>query len=331
MAEFADTPSCDKYPGKAFRPSWWGAASLLLIPVFLAGCGGRPSESRKESVLAPLQPRRVVGIGRVEPDKRFLDLRAETAGIVVELNVQPGDIVQRGDPLLRLSFDVEQAKVDLAASRIATQQAQLQAAEAALSALRIRTANSRIEYERAKSLYEQDAEARAFHDRAKTEYEALSEEIKQREADVRAAASLIQQYREEKKLAEAERAKRTIAAPENGTVLSLDISRGSYASPERTFGTFAPEGARIVRAEIDELFAERLRLQLKAIVRRPGETEILSEGRLIFIGPSFQKKSLFSDEVGDLEDRRIREVWLSLETDPDLLYGMRVECVIDLE
>jgi len=328
MAETPIHPIPGLKDGKAVEFPAGPAALILTALVILTGCGGG---SRETSAPAALEPSRVVGIGRVEPEKRFLDLRAEIAGIVAELDVRPGDTLKRGDLILKLSSEVERAKIELAAARVATQQSQLRGAQAALSALRIRTENARLEFERARSLYEQKAETRASYDRIKSEYDALSEEIKQREADVKTAGSFIRQYRAEQKLAEKELARKTLLAPEDGIVLSLEISRGSYISPEQTIGLFAPEGPRIIRAEIDELFADLIRLDMKTHVRRQGETGILSEGRLTYLGPSFRKKSLFSDEVGDLEDRRVREVWISLESPDALLYGMRVECVIFLD
>jgi len=312
-------------------PSVRRAAAALMIPFILAGCGDKSTKPQDSTASIPLQPEKVIGIGRIEPEKKFLDLHAETPGIVTVLPIKAGDSVQRGDIILQQNSDLEQAKVDLAEARIATQQSQLQAAKAALSVVRIRTANSRLEFERVQTLFEQDAEVKANLDRLKAEFEALAQEIKQREADVETASSFIRQYRADKKLAETERAKKILHAPDSGILLSLDISPGSYISPERTIGIFAPDGPRIVRAEIDELFADRLRINTIAHIRRQGETDVLSEGRLIFIGPSLQKKSLFSDDVGDLEDRRVREVWISLETNHDLLYGMRVECVIFLD
>ena len=41
-----------------------------------------------------------------------------------------------------------------------------------------------------------------------------------------------------------------------------------------------------------------------------------------------RRKSIFSDEVGDLQDRRVREVRITLDPGTDILFGSRVECVI---
>jgi hypothetical protein len=44
-----------------------------------------------------------------------------------------------------------------------------------------------------------------------------------------------------------------------------------------------------------------------------------------------KKKSLFSDAVGDAEDRRVREVKILIEKGEGLLFNSRMEAVIDLK
>jgi hypothetical protein len=82
---------------------------------------------------------------------------------------------------------------------------------------------------------------------------------------------------------------------------------------------------------VDELFADLVETGQNAEIRRLGETQALAEGRVIFTGPALRRKSLFSQDVGDLEDRRVREIWVGLPETASLILGMRVECVIKLE
>jgi hypothetical protein len=57
----------------------------------------------------------------------------------------------------------------------------------------------------------------------------------------------------------------------------------------------------------------------------------LAEGEVVFLGSYLKKKSLFSDDSGNMEDRRVREVRVRLSGKPDLLINSRVEVVIDLQ
>ncbi len=66
-----------------------------------------------------------------------------------------------------------------------------------------------------------------------------------------------------------------------------------------------------------------------AIIRQPGSDRELARGVVFYAAPSLKKKSLFSDDAGNLEDRRVREVRIRVTSGQPLLYNSRVECVID--
>jgi hypothetical protein len=91
---------------------------------------------------------------------------------------------------------------------------------------------------------------------------------------------------------------------------------------------FAPDGAVTVICEVDELFVDKIQLGQKATIRPQGATETLAEGVVMTVSPYLKKKSIFSDEAGALEDRRVREVRVKLNTTANLLFNSRVECVI---
>jgi hypothetical protein len=57
----------------------------------------------------------------------------------------------------------------------------------------------------------------------------------------------------------------------------------------------------------------------------------LGEGEIVYLSPYLKKKSLFSDDSSNMEDRRVREVRVRLSGNPDLLINSRVEVVVDLK
>jgi HlyD family secretion protein len=314
------------------RPLFVHLFSLLVLPAILSISGCRPQEQTKpEAPDIDMSPRQVIGIGRVEPELRFLDLSSETSGIVTRINYGPGAFVSGGEVIIELSTALEKARVDQAAARIQSQRSQIQANKAALSAIRVRAENARISFERARDLYEDNTESKAVYDAAKAEFEALQEDVRRFQAELVTAENILKEYQADLKLARAELDRRFIRAPTDGQILSLDITLGSLISPERVFAVFAPDSPRVARCEIDELFASLVQAGQKAALRNQGTTEVLARGEVTFAAPALTRKSLFSDAVGDLEDRRVREVWITLDPGSGLLYGSRVECVIELQ
>lgn len=307
-----------------------GFSMLFLVPAFLAGCKGEkpaPTESALKIDIIPVQ---VVGLGRIEPEGRILDLQSDVSGLVTRISVRAGDAVAKDQILVELTSAIEKARLDLAAAQVRSQRSQIDAAKASLGSARIRTDNAKLNFERAKTLYEQNAQAKSVFDAAKADYESLLEDVKRLEAGVVAAEDVLKQSLANLELAQAEYERRFIKARSEGQVLSFEITVGSLLSPEKAFGTFAPNGPLVARCEIDELYAGQVKTGQKAYIRTPGMTDPLARGEVTFAGPSLRRKSLFSDAVGDLEDRRVREVWITLDPGAPILYGSRVECVIRL-
>ncbi|NIM91419.1 MAG: hypothetical protein GTO17_10785 [Candidatus Aminicenantes bacterium] len=305
--------------------------NMMMILSIFTGCSSKKEDQRDTAAVFDMTPTQVFGLGRVEPELKILNLNSETSGIVTKINFQPGDIISQGQSIVELSNAIEKARVEQAAARIQTQLSQITAAKAALASTKIKTDNAKLTFERSKKLYEQDAEAKFNFDLAKTEYESLLEEIKRLQAGVIAAQDLLKQYQADFKLAQAELSRKFVTALTDGQLLSLDITLGSLISPENPFGTFAPQSPLSAWCEIDELFASKVSVGQKAYVRYLGTTEALAWGKVSFAGPYLREKSIFSDEVGDLEDRRVREVRITLDPDSNLLFGSRVECVILLK
>jgi HlyD family secretion protein len=302
---------------------------LMLFLFIIAGCGAKKTEQIKAEIPASkIEPAQVFGIGRIEPELKILELTSETTGIIKAIYFQPGDMVSQGQKIIELTNDIEQAQLAQAAAKVKVQLSEIEAEQARLAGMKIMADNAKANFERAKNLFDQKAEAERSYDDARTEYESLAQQIKQLEAEVITAQNLLKQYQAEYQLAQAELNRKFISAPTDGQVLSLDVTIGSLISMGQVFGTFAPKSALSAWCEIDELFAPSVQINQKAYTRSQGMTDTLAWGKVSFVGPYLRKKSILSDDVGELEDRRVREVRISLDPKADILYGTRVECVI---
>ena len=302
--------------------------TILVLSVW--SCRSREKDRTSAPPQAVTEPARIIGVGRIEPELRLLDLSSESSGLITALRHQAGDQVAQGQVIIELTHAVEQARLEQAKARLQTQLSEIEATKATLASTKIRTENAKVTYERAKILFDKDAQTEFYLDNARTEYESLLEDIKRLEANVVAARDSVKQFQADQKLAQAELDKRFLVAPVDGQILSLDVTIGSYMSAGNPIGVFAPKSARCARCEIDELFAEYVKIGQEASIRYPGMTEPVAGGTVIFAGSYLRKKSLFADEVGDLEDRRVREILIRLAPDASILYGSRVECVIPI-
>lgn len=333
-------------------------AAIASFCLLLQACQPTKPQAAEAKIVAinTADVTQVTGIGRVEPENKIVKLNSEVGGLVSAIRVKEGDKVAAGDIILELTHTIEDSRVAQAETRIPTQKAAVQDAQTAVStfaarieaakmrmqAVKVREAAAKVRLDRLKILVAKEADTKQNLDAAQAEYDALGQDARAAQADIDAAAkerdraeaatkttqSRISELEADVKVAASQRAQRYVRAPYSGTLLSLQPTVGSNISPGIELGDFAPAGLITAICEIDELFAARVQVGQKAYIRSQGMTDTLSLGTVIFAAPYLRKKSLFSADAGDLEDRRVREVRIKLEKPDRVLLGSRVDCVI---
>jgi len=144
-------------------------APLLLVVLALPGCGGeppaaepqvRPVRVERVSRGAAARTRTFSGVARASVES---DLSFRVAGTLVDLPVEVGDRVRRGQAIARLD------PVDY--------ELQVEEAEAALAQARAAARNAEASYDRARSLYENDNASKASLDAARAASESAAAQV----------------------------------------------------------------------------------------------------------------------------------------------------------
>jgi len=307
----------------------------ILFAVMLFNCGGKKEEEKKKEQQATqsdsLEPVKLIGIGRIEPKAKIASLYSDVTGVVDDLRIKAGDTVKKDQVIIVLTHKVEGAQLEQAQSKLATQAAQIEANEASYKSLQTRADNYKTVYERTKKIYDGGAETKQNLDNAQTDYQTALQNATQAQRIWSSSKDRLKELKADVDFYQVQYDRRFIKAPEDGTILTLDIRIGELIGQNTSFATFAPAGPTIAVCEIDELFAEKVKLGQWAYIRPQGMADTVAEGKVYFAAPSLTKKSLFSDQAGDLEDRRVREVRILLDDkNKNVLLGSRVECVIPI-
>jgi len=307
--------------------------ALFLSPIFFLtfSCSSKKEEPKTaaDSVkITSLESDKIVGLARIEPAGKIVQLFSEVNGIVSKILVKPGQEVKEGEMLLLLSSDVERSQLSQAQAKIGTQLAAVEVQKSTLKSQEVKLANARLILQRTIKMVEKGAQTQQVLDDVRTTAESLQAEMQITKAAIRQSEDRLKELQADIRYNQSLVARRTVKAPAAGKILSIDVLAGNLLTNNTVIGDFAANGNRMAVVEVDEMFAEKVVLGQPANIRRQGETETISKGKVVFVAPYLKKKSLFSDQVGSQEDRRIREVRIELEAADELLIGSRVEAVI---
>ena len=303
--------------------------AILLISMLFIACGNKQEKS--ETVTTELTPSQVVGIGKVVPYGGVVNLAAPTSGIVNEIYLNAGDTVKKGDLILTLNSTDEELSVNEANTRIRSQELSVESAQIALAQERIAHKEQQRLLNDAKDLLEVGATTGANVRLLQNEFNKGDERLKKVENDLRLQQSQLNELNTQRASKANDFEKTKFYAPIDGILLELVPKVGEALNLHQQYGRISPNKPLVVLVEIDELFADYLILGQTCIIKLPSSTDIAAIGEIIRISPDLKKKSLFSDGGTDLEDRRIREIEVSLNrTNKTLFIESKVECSVQL-
>ena len=341
------------------KNKWWVLAGCVLAAGSFAVVAHSPRPGAVAASVAPATTRSpiVVAAGRVEPQSEEIKIGSQLDGRLVEVPVEEGQAVLRGQVVAVLVNDDYCAHLALAEAAVGEKEAALdrlrngsRPEERRESAAAVREAeavfeNARAERERRSELWGSKLIAR-------TEFETADRELKVAEArlaEARERNELVnnQTRVEDRNRAMAELAgaraqlaearavldKTIIRSPIDGTVLRKQLHAGESVSsnggtPIVTLG----DCRRLrVRADVDETDVARIRNGQPAWVTAEAFGDQRFTGRVIRVGQILGRKNVRTDEPTERVDTKILETLIELDPGQQLPSGLRVDAFIDTQ
>ena len=215
---------------------------LLAIAKFTGLIGGDKTE---KVTIEKAADRKVVetvtASGKIQPETE-VKLSSEVSGEVTELLVKEGDVVKKGQLLIKVRPDVLQSGFERAVASNNTQKAQVVAAEQQLKQANANFENTEASYKRSQELFNKKVISASEFDSAKAQYFAALADIARLKAMVTSARYSLQEGGANVKEAGANLAKATIYAPVDGVISKLSVELG-----DRILGTAQMAGTEIMR------------------------------------------------------------------------------------
>jgi HlyD family secretion protein len=219
-------------------------AALVVIFVGLALTGVIGAKSEKvtvEKVAERTVIETVTASGKIQPETE-VKLSSEVSGEVVQLLVKEGDIVKKGQLLVKVRPDVLLSGYEKAVASNNTQKAVLQASQQQLNQALETFKNTESTYKRNQELFKKKVISASEFDAAKAEYFSAQADIARLRANVTGSRFSLEQSGATVRESAANLAKTTITAPVDGVISKLSIELG-----DRILGTMQMAGTEIMR------------------------------------------------------------------------------------
>lgn len=310
---------------------------FIIITIFLIGCSNnnkdskQPISSENFAKKESLKINEILGIAVIEPEERIVPLSTEEGGIIKTIYSHIGQSLKKGDIILKLENALEQAQVLQAKSKINTQKEVVQTAIENLNQLKLKLQKAKDDLARDVELNTKDAITKKELDESKYKVQDIQSQIEIQLSTIKQQQTKLKEFNADMQYFQTLEKRKIVLAPNNGTVLSLAVKEGQFLNSTQKIGDFAPIGPLMAITEIDELYADKIKIGQKAVIKKQGKEEEITTGIVKLTSPYLQKKSLFSDNPSELEDRRVREVRIQIDEPDKVLIGARVECVIKLD
>lgn len=179
--------------------------------------------------------------GKVYPeDERKVS--SDVSGEVVDMYVEEGDSVRKGQVLARVFADVLTSAKDRAASVVNQQQAQVGNTEANLKAAEARFNQAKLAYDRQKKLFDEKVISRQEFETAESTYLTARADLEAARQTIRSGKAGVQSAQASLTEAEKNLSRTSIVSPMDGIVSLLAVKKG-----ERVAGNSFSLGTEIMR------------------------------------------------------------------------------------
>jgi len=275
------------------RKSWYLAFVLFLATIVSVGCSSSPAPAAaaaaplpQPTTTQPQAPADYIASGPIVVEDQ-VDLAAQRDGVVVEILVEAGAPVKKGQLLARLDDRQLTADRDAAAAKVRSTDADLKNWEAGAKV-------TRAERDRAEELWKANIIAKEQVEKARYQSEATDYEVERQREDLRYAQEALRSL-------DLELEKTRIVAPFDGVVARRYIRVGQeVAKHDRLFWVSAVGPLR-VKFSLPETYLGRVKKGTELIATTPDAADQTHQARVILVSPVVDPSSDTIDVTAELQ------------------------------
>jgi HlyD family secretion protein len=184
---------------------------------------------------------KVTASGKIQPEVE-VKISPDVSGEIIELYVEEGDSVKKGQLLLKIRPDNYESFLARASAAVSSSKAQFEQSKAAIATAEARLLKAQIDYNRNKKLHDDKVISDADFDAVQSALNIAKQEVDASKSNADAAKFNVASSQANLKDAAENLRKTTIYAPMSGTVSKLNVELG-----ERVVGTSQMAGTELLR------------------------------------------------------------------------------------
>jgi len=179
--------------------------------------------------------------GKIYPEIE-VKVSPDVSGEIIELNVNEGDSVRKGQVLARIYADIYSTQRDQFAAGVDQVKAQLSNSNANIPGLKAILDNAKAAFERQRKLYTEKVTSRQEYDQAEQAYRTAEANYKAAIEGLKGTEAAIMGAEAQLARADKDLSRTTLVAPMNGIISLLAVKKG-----ERVVGTAQMAGTEMMR------------------------------------------------------------------------------------
>lgn len=203
---------------------------IALIGLSKAGVIGNKEEGKEvetSKVMASTIVETVSATGKIQPEIE-VKIASMVSGEIIALNVKEGQVVKKGDLLVKINPDLYTSGLDRSVANLAGTKASLTQSDASYK-------EAKANYERNKTLYDKGVISKSDWDKAISTYEVAKATKQSAYYNVQSASASVTEAKDNL-------GRTTIYSPADGTISVLNVELG-----ERVLGTQQMAGTELLR------------------------------------------------------------------------------------
>jgi HlyD family secretion protein len=209
-----------------------GAVVIIASLIILSKSGVIGNKDKGTEIeIANVNPITIVetvsATGKIQPEIQ-VKISSEVSGEIISLNVKEGQVVKKGDLLVKINPDLYTSGYNRSVSNLSGTRANLSQADASFK-------ESKANYDRSKTLFDKGIISRADWDKSIGSYEVAKAAKQNAYFNVQSASATVNEAKDNL-------GRTTIYAPADGTISMLNVELG-----ERVLGTQQMTGTEILR------------------------------------------------------------------------------------